>query len=98
MGSIFSDNEKNSINKNCRPRKKMGKICEMGEGEGTIEIIRKNVFGDTERLDIEGGQLINDKGVWAFQIPMNLDYMVTDEFGALIPTDDPTKGIPKCLQ
>lgn len=94
IGSIFGDNEKNSVNKNCRPRKKLGKVCEMGEGEGTIEIIRKNVFGDTEKIDIEGGQLINDKGVWAFQIPMNLDYMITDEFGNLVPTDDPTKGIP----
>jgi uncharacterized protein (DUF2141 family) len=94
MGSIFGDNEKNSINKNCRPRKKMGKVCEMGEGEGTIEIIRKTSFGDVEKIDIEGGQLINDNGVWAFQLPMNLDYMITDEFGRLIPTDNPSKGIP----
>lgn len=94
VGSIFGDNEKNSVNKNCRPRKKMGRVCEMGEGEGTIEIIRKNLFGETEEFQIEGGQLINDKGVWAFQVPMNLDYMITDEFGKLVPTDDPTKGIP----
>tara|TARA_R110000824_G_scaffold106610_21_gene252189 strand:+ start:15755 stop:19213 length:3459 start_codon:yes stop_codon:yes gene_type:complete len=93
-GSIFGDNEKNSVNKNCRPRKKMGRVCEMGEGEGTIEIIRKTLFGDVEKIDIEGGQLINDNGVWAFQLPMNLDYMITNEFGRLIPTDDPSKGIP----
>ena len=94
MGSIFGDNEKNSVNKNCRPRKKMGKVCEMSEGEGTIEMIRKNVIGETEKFDLEGGQLINDNGAWAYQVPMNLDYMVTDEFGELSPSDDPNKGIP----
>jgi hypothetical protein len=94
MGSIFGDNEKNSVNKNCRPRKKLGRVCEMGEGQGTIEIIRKNEFGEVEELVIEGGQLIDDNGVWAFQVPMNLDYLVTDEFGQLVPTDDPNKGIP----
>lgn len=93
IGSIFGDNEKNGINKNCRPRKKMGSVCDMGEGDGTIQMIRKNILGETEKLDIEGGQLINDNGVWAYQIPMNLDYMVTDEFGRLVPSDDPNKGI-----
>jgi len=92
-GSIFGDNEKNSVNKNCRPRKKMGRVCEMGEGSGTIEILRKTLFGEVEKLDIEGGQLINDNGVWAFQVPMNLDYMITNEFGRLVPTDNPNKGI-----
>jgi hypothetical protein len=94
MGSIFGDNEKNSVNKNCRPRKKTGKVCEMGQGEGSIQMLRKTIFGDNERYDVEGGRVITDKGTWAYQIPMNLDYMVTDEFGNLTPTDDPTKGIP----
>jgi len=94
IGSIFSDNDKNSVNKNCRARKKLGKVCEMGEGKGTINIIRKNRLGDTEKFNLEGGQLINDDGVWAFQLPMNLDYKVTDEFGDLIPTDNPNIGIP----
>jgi len=94
IGSIFGDNEKNSINKNCRPRKKIGKVCEMSEGGGTIEMLRKNIFGDNETFDIEGGRLINDNGSWAYQIPMNLDYMVSDEFGNLIPSEDTSKGIP----
>ena len=94
IGSIFGDNEKNSVNKNCRPRKKMGKVCEMGEGEGSIQMLRKTLYGGNERYDVEGGRVITDKGTWAYQIPMNLDYVVTDEFGNLSPTDDPTKGIP----
>jgi hypothetical protein len=93
-GSIFGDNEKNSINKNCRPRRAMGELCKQATGEGTIEMIRKDVDGNIEKLDIEGGKLIDDKGAWAYQIPMNLDYLVTNEFGDLVPSEDPNKGIP----
>ena len=94
IGSIFGDTDKNSVNKNCRPRKKLGKVCEMNEGGGTIEMIRKNVYGETENFNIEGGKVIDDNGAWAYQIPMNLDYVVTDEQGNLVPTDDISKGFP----
>ena len=29
--------------------------------------------------------------VVCYQIPMNLDYIGTDEFGNIVPTDDPKK-------
>ena len=32
--------------------------------------------------------------MWCYQIPMNLDYMMTDEYGNMVPTNDPEKGIP----
>lgn len=94
IGSVFGDNEKNSVNKNCRPRKKLGKICETVAGGGTINMIRKTLTGDIEKFDIDGGKVIDDYGSWAYQIPMNLDYMVTDEFGELVPSESPSKGIP----
>lgn len=94
IGSIFGDNNKNSVNKRCRPRRTVGTLEGMTTGSGTIEMIRKTLLGETERFDIDGGQLIDDNGTWAYQIPMNLDYVTTDEFGNLIPTDDPTKGLP----
>ena len=94
MGSIYGDQEKNSINKRCRPRKKLGKLCEQITGEGSIEMIRETIDGAIEKFDIDGGRLIDDNGVWSFQVPMNLDYMVTDEFGNLIPSEDTSKGIP----
>lgn len=94
MGSIISDSEKNSVNKTCRPRKKLGKLEEMVTGEGTIEMIRKTIDGGVERFDVEGGTVIDENGAWAYQVPMNLDYMVTSEDGQLVPSDDPTKGIP----
>lgn len=94
MGSIFGDSRKNSINKRCRPRKKMGLMCEQVPRAGTIEMLRKTLEGEVEKFDIEGGRLIDDNGAWAYQIPMNLDYVVTDEEGNLIPSDDTSRGIP----
>ena len=94
MGSIVTDSDKNSVNKNCRPRNKMGNSAELVAGEGTVEMIRYTNDGGIERFDVEGGQLIDDKGTWAYQVPMNLDYKVTAEDGTLIPSDDATRGIP----
>lgn len=94
MGSIFGDSEKNSVNKNCRPRNKMGSICETTTGGGTVEMIRKTFEGGIEEYNVEGGRVIDNNGAWAYQIPMNLDYMVTDEFGNLVLTEDQTRGIP----
>ena len=94
MGSIYGDQEKNSVNKRCRPRQDMGELCEQITGEGSVEMIRETIDGAIERFDIEGGRLIDTNGVWSFQVPMNLDYMVTDEFGNLIPSEDPNKGVP----
>jgi hypothetical protein len=72
----------------------MGDMREMVTGSGTIEIIRKTTNNTIEELQIQGKQLINGDGVWCFQIPMNLDYITTDEYGNTIPTDNPEKGIP----
>jgi hypothetical protein len=94
MGSIFGDNEKNSVNRLCRPRDNMGTIENMVTGEGKIEMIRKTILGVTETFNIDGAELIDDNGIWSYQVPMNLDYVITDEFGNLTPTDDPNKGIP----
>ena len=93
MGSIFSDSDKNSVNKNCRPRRNLGKSDELIAGPGTIEMIRYNNEGGIENFDIEGGRLIDDNGTWAYQIPMNLDYVITAEDGTLIRSEDKTKGI-----
>ena len=93
MGSIFSDNEKNSVNKNCRPRRKLGQADELATAEGTIKMLRYNNDGAIESFDVEGGRVIDENGTWAYQIPMNLDYVITAEDGTLIPSEDTTKGI-----
>lgn len=93
MGSVITDNEKNSINKKCRPRKDLGKMDELTTGPGTIEMIRKTPLGNIERYDIDGGQVIDENGTWCYQIPMNLEYKVTSESGQLVPSNDPKVGI-----
>lgn len=94
MGSAISDNASNGVGKKCVPTNQMGAMDELTAGEGTIEMIRKTPAGNIEEFPIKGNQLINGNGVWCYQIPMNLDYMMTDEYGHMVPTDDPAKGIP----
>lgn len=94
IGSLFGDSRKNSVNKNCRPRKKLGSLCEQVPREGTIEMIRKTIDNQIEQFDVEGGRTIDVNGAWAYQIPMNLDYVITDEFGNLIPSENSNVGIP----
>lgn len=94
MGSAISDNASNGVGKKCVPTNQMGYMEELTAGEGTIEMIRKTPGGHVEEFAIKGNQLINGNGVWCYQIPMNLDYMMTDEYGHMVPTDDPEKGIP----
>ena len=57
-------------------------------------MIRKNPDGSVEEFPIMGNELIDENGIWCYQIPMNLDYITTDEYGNLVPTDNPEKGIP----
>lgn len=98
IGSIFGDSEKNSVNKNCRARKDLGYICDQVTGEGTIEMLQVMSDGTVSDNTINGGQLIDEDGTWVFQVPMTQNYMVTDEFGNLIPTQDTSKGIPTSTQ
>lgn len=93
MGSIVSDTNSNHISKKCIPTAQMGMMEDLVTGSGTIEMIRKKQDGSVEQFNIQGTQLINDNGVWCYQIPMNLDYCMTDEYGNLVPSNDPTKGI-----
>lgn len=94
MGSVVTDRGENAISKNCKPSEDGGKMSQLVTGEGTIEIIRKTLVGDVESLVIKGNDVIDENGVWCYQIPMNLDYMMTDEYGNLVPTNDIGKGIP----
>lgn len=94
MGSLVADNASNGISKKCVPTNQMGAMDELTTGEGTIEMIRKTPGGNIEEFQVKGTELIDGNGIWCYQIPMNLDYMMTDEYGNMVPTDDPTKGVP----
>ena len=94
MGSVISDNSSQGISKKCIPTNNMGNMDELVTGKGTIEMIRKTYGGSVEEFQVKGTELINGDGIWCYQIPMNLDYMITDEYGNMVPTDNPDKGIP----
>ena len=94
FGSIISDNFNNAIGHKCSPSKYSGFNRHLVTGEGTIEMIRKTPDNLIEEFQIQGNRLIDGDGVWCYQIPMNLDYVGTDEFGNIVPTDNPNKGIP----
>ena len=93
MGSTITDTGKNAISKTCGMKEGMGRNSEVVTNSGTIEMIRKTPDGRVEDFPIMGNKLINGDGVFCYQIPMNLDYMMTDEEGKLVPTDKPGKGI-----
>ena len=94
FGSIISDKPGNNIGHACGPSRFVGYNSNLVTGEGTIEMIRKTVNGLVEEFPIKSNRLIDGDGVWCYQIPMNLDYIGTDEFGNIIPVQDSTKGIP----
>ena len=94
MGSVITDTGENSMTKNCVGAKKQGKMSDMITGEGKIEMIRKTPNGQVEQFSVNGDNNIDGDGVWCYQIPMNLDYVMHDEFGKMVMTDNPNIGIP----
>lgn len=94
MGSLVTDNSSNGFDKKCIPTPNMGRMDRLVTGSGTIEMIRKTIDDDVEEFAINGNELINGNGIWCYQIPMNLDYVTTDEYGNIVPSNDPNKGLP----
>ena len=94
IGSIITDGDNNGISQNCIPSRNMGNMDQLKGCAGTIEMIRKTPEDTVESFVIQGTKLIDGNGTWCYQIPMNLDYMGTDEYGNTVPTNDPNKGVP----
>lgn len=94
LGSLITDNRSEGISKKCIATERMGKMDKLTTGAGTIEMIRKTPDGGVEEKQIQGNQLIDGNGTWCYQIPMNLDYFMTDEYGNFVPSDNKEKGIP----
>jgi len=101
MGSIFSNGNDQYQTQRCRPKLRSGDLCNLVAGPGEILAIRQTIFNDdTGRPVLEtfaldsGGQVIDDNGAWLVDVPMNLDYVTTNEFGERVISDDPKVGIP----
>jgi hypothetical protein len=103
IGGIYTDNGKSAVNKNCRPKKKMGRKCDLVAKSGKIEAIRftpkKNLISGTTIMapileEVNLQEDISDDGGFVFPIEMNMDYVYTNEFGENEITNDPNKGVP----
>jgi hypothetical protein len=101
MGSIFSDVDRGAIKKNCKPPVRSGNMCSLIAGPGQILAIRQTIKQDNlgrpvlEEFELENnGNVIDDNGTWLLDVPMNLDYIVTNEFGEQVFSNDERKGIP----
>jgi hypothetical protein len=98
VGGTYTDTSKNSVNKNCNVRRKMGRKCDLTTKTGTIEAIRFTTSKDENNRPIlehyELNEDIPEDGSFVIPIPMNMDYIITNEFGENELTNDPNKGIP----
>lgn len=101
MGSIFSTDDTYRLRKNCRPRDDMGNLCNLTYGPGQIIAIRQTIDQDDEGNPVletyqleQSGNIIDGDGTWLTELPMNLDYYITNEFGEKVLSQDPTVGIP----
>ena len=101
MGSIISNTNDDALKISCKPKNNTGNLCELVAGPGEIQGIRQTIYSDSmglpilERWDIEqAGKVIDGDGTFLVNVPMNLDYIYTNEFGEEIISNDPKKGIP----
>lgn len=101
LGSIISNTDDDALNVSCKPKNNTGNLCEMVAGPGEIQAIRQTIFTDTNGLPIlekyeieEGGKVIDGDGTFVLNVPMNLDYIYTNEFGQQVISTDPKKGVP----
>ena len=101
MGSLFSTSEEDSLGIDCKPKFDSGNLCDLVTGPGKILAIRQTIQSDSAGYPIleqynlpEGGNVVDDNGTWLAELPMNLDYVVTNEFGEQILSSDPGVGIP----
>ena len=98
IGGSFTDTGKHSISKHCEPKKFMGSKCTLTSESGKIEMIRFTSKRDTDGRPIleeyKSTDGIEDDGAFIMSIPMNMDYLYTNEFGENEYTNDPNKGIP----
>ena len=101
MGSLVSTTDDDSVKVSCKPKNSTGNLCELVSGPGQILSIRQTIEVDQYGRPIlevheleENGKVIDSDGVFLINVPMNLNYIVTNEFGEQVLSDDQTKGIP----
>jgi hypothetical protein len=101
MGSMFSSPDNMRVRPGCRPKDNLGNLCDLTTGPGQILALRQTINIDSDGLPIlevyqleQAGNVIDGDGAWVTELPMNLDYYITNEFGEKVLSYDPTIGIP----
>jgi hypothetical protein len=101
MGSMFSSPDKFRVRKNSRPKDNLGNLCQLEAGPGQIIAIRQTTGQDQDGNPIleeyemeQSGNVIDDDGTWMVELPMNLNYLVTNEFGERVVSNNPEIGVP----
>ena len=101
MGSIISTTDDDALKVSCKPKNNTGNLCELIAGQGEIQGIRQTIISDInglpilERWNIEqAGKVIDGDGTYLVNVPMNLDYVTTNEFGQQVLSADPAVGVP----
>jgi len=101
MGSIFSSADGYSLKDNCKPKDDLGNLCGLVASPGQILAIRQTIQQDSEGNPIleqyqleQSGNVIDGDGTWLTELPMNLDYYITNQFGEKVISHDPSVGIP----
>jgi len=101
--SSFTDDNSDSIKRNGKIRAKSGYKCNLQTSSGTIECVRftgnkvigsdgVSVYPELEYHNVT--EVIDEDGVAMAVIPMNMDYVYTNEFGEQEITNDKNKGVP----
>jgi hypothetical protein len=101
MGSIISTTKDDALRVSCKPKNNTGNLCELIAGPGQILSIRQTINVDDLGLPIleehkleQEGKVIDGDGSYLVNLPMNLDYVYTNEFGEQALSNDPKVGIP----
>ena len=101
MGSLISTADSFRLRRRAKPRDNMGNLCDLTTGPGQILAIRQTIQQDEDGNPVlevyqleQAGNVIDGNGTWLTEMPMNLDYFITNEFGEKVLSNDPTVGIP----
>ena len=85
----------------CKPKNNTGNLCDLITGPGQILAVRQTIFADPNgypQLETfsfaDDGKIIDDNGAFVVNVPMNLDFLSTDEFGNQVISNNPNIGIP----
>jgi hypothetical protein len=102
LASSITDDNATAIKRNGRLMKEQGYKCNLQTLEGKVECVRftgKKVIGsdgvtlypELEYYNIK--ETIDENGVAMVVLPMNMDYVYTNDFGEEEISNDPNKGV-----